>query len=100
MYSRQGHKGYWESPKTDWGALGIDQAFADSNVDMYFTGHTHNYQCTSAFQNEAASDDKCFVYLNCKGTIAGSPGMDQGLGTRNAPADILQIALQAWGMDI
>lgn len=99
----QGHKGYYESPKTDWGVLGISEPFADANVDIYFTGHTHNYQRSAAFANEAASDVECLtgnVYTNCKGTIAilaGSPGMDQGMGTRLMPKDILEKVIYAWG---
>lgn len=102
----QGHKGYWESPKTDWAALGIDAAFAEANVDVYFTGHTHNYQRGRPFVNEAASDRACYtagppaVYKDCKGTVgilAGSPGMSQGIGTRLMPSDIALVDIQAWG---
>ena len=102
----QGHKGYWESPKTNFKALGLDAAFAEANVDAYFCGHTHLYQRGRAFANEAASDDSCYVagppaiYSNCRGTVAilaGSPGMSQGLGTRELPADIQLIDIHAWG---
>ena len=40
------------------------------------------------------------MYTDCKGTIgiiAGSPGMDQGIGTRNAPKDVLEKVISAWG---
>jgi hypothetical protein len=99
----QGHKGYWESGKTDWDALGLVEPFKAANVDMFFCGHTHNYQRLRAFADSASSDPSCLVgntYTDCKGTIgilAGSPGMDQGLGTRNAPKDVLVLNLQAWG---
>ena len=71
------------------------------------SGHTHNYQRTVAFAGGAPSDPGCLTsvggvatYTSCRGTVAilaGSPGMNQGLGTRNAPAGILELALQAWG---
>jgi hypothetical protein len=102
----QGHKGYWESPKTDWQTLGLDASFAAANVDAYFCGHTHNYQRSRAFVNEAASDKACYsagppaVYTDCAGTIgilAGSPGMNQGIGTRKLPKDVALVDIQAWG---
>ena len=98
-----GHKGYWEYPKTDWDSLGLNALFSQYNVDIYFCGHTHNYQRSLPFANGKVSDAKCYsknTYLNCKGTVgvlAGSPGMSQGLGTRKMPADILALNLQAWG---
>ena len=102
----QGHKGYWESPKTDWASLGLDDSFAAARVALYFTGHTHNYQRSLPFVNEAASDSACYaagppaVYTDCDGTVgilAGSPGMSQGIGTRKLPKDIALVDIHAWG---
>ena len=104
----QGHKGYWESPKTDWQELGLDAALARANVSAFFCGHTHNYQRSRAFVNEAASDNAkaCYsagppaVYTDCQGTVgilAGSPGMSQGIGTRKLPKDVALVDIQAWG---
>ena len=33
-----GHKGYWETGKTDWSALGLDEYFAAANVDAVRRG--------------------------------------------------------------
>jgi hypothetical protein len=99
----QGHKGWWETGKTDWDALGLTAPFKAANVDMYFCGHTHLYERLRAFADGASSDPACLsgnTYTDCKGTIgiiAGSPGMDQGLGTRTPPADVLALELKAWG---
>ena len=100
------HKSYFETGKTNWTALGFNAAFAKVVPDVVWTGHTHNYQRLRAFAGEAASDDGCLspgppaVYSNCRGTVgilAGSPGMNQGIGKRSVPDDVLVLRLGLWG---
>ena len=54
--------------------------------------------------NAALSDKACVTknmnYSDCIGSVVltvGSPGMDQGLGTRLSPPDLLILNYQAWG---
>lgn len=98
-----GHKAPWEK-KTDWAAY-LDGLFSRHQVDVAFVGHTHNYQRTVPVQDEAASDDGCVSadganYTDCTGTVfvtVGSPGMDQGMGTRLAPQGVLLTSALKWG---
>ena len=96
-------QGYWEK-NTDWSVF-YDDLFAKHQVDLMFAGHTHNYERLRPVANEAPSDAGCLsdgdrVYTGCVGTtiiIAGSPGCDQDIGTRLAPADVLLTLEMAYG---
>lgn len=95
--------GYWEK-NTDWSAF-YDDLFATHQVDLFLTGHTHNYERLRPVVNEVASDAGCLsdgdrVYTDCVGTtiiVAGSPGCDQDIGTKLAPADVLVTHQMAYG---
>ena len=96
-----GHKAYWEKD-TDWSQY-FDSLFAKYQVDLFLTGHTHNYQRTRPVVNEAASDAACLsqgdtVYTGCTGTpiiVAGSPGCSQDIGTKLAPKGEYQLHVGA-----
>jgi acid phosphatase type 7 len=87
---------------TNWTAY-FDDLFAEYNVDLYFCGHTHNYQRTAPAARSKPSDPSCVsgsTYTGCKGTtfvVAGSPGCKEKLSTGTAPADVLLTHLQAYG---
>ena len=98
-----GHKAPWMD-KTNWGAY-FTTLFAKYNVNIYFCGHTHNYQRTLPAAADAPTDPGCLskgnsVYTNCTGTafiVTGSPGCKEKLSTGTAPAGILQTHFQAYG---
>jgi len=70
--------------------------------------HTHNYQRNQPMDaSQAPSDPACVTgpasnstYTDCAGTVVltvGSPGMNQGMGTRLSPADLIVTSLLNWG---